>query len=102
MRRCRMRWQQLFADLGAQFTEAEAAADRTESASRTRAEMGAVRLALDDGSVLIGTIARVGADCLEVASHAPDEPRRAGAVRGVYAAALDGVALIRTAPPGLD
>ena len=33
-----MRWQQLFADLGAQFAEAEVAADRAESASRTRAE----------------------------------------------------------------
>src|SRR3954453_10898127 len=40
-----MRWQQLFADLGAQFAEAEAAADRAESASRARAETGAVRLA---------------------------------------------------------
>jgi anti-sigma-K factor RskA len=40
-----MRWQQLFADLQAQFEEAEAAAERAESASRVRAELGAVRLA---------------------------------------------------------
>ena len=39
-----MRWQQLFADLQAQFDEEEAAAERGESASRARAEMGAVRL----------------------------------------------------------
>ena len=39
-----MRWQQLFADLQAQFEEEEAAAERSESASRARAEMGAVRL----------------------------------------------------------
>ena len=39
-----MRWQQLFADLQAQFDEEEAAAERSESASRARAEMGAVRL----------------------------------------------------------
>jgi len=187
-----MRWQQLFADLGAQFAEAEAAADRAESASRARVEAGAVRLAerlagarghpvvlrcrgagpvagtlaevgvdwllveeeagrealvataavlsvsglgrqtaapeqgvvrarldlrravralardrstvqvvLDDGTVLSGTIDRVGADFLELAAHAPGEPRRAGAGRGVHAAALDGVAVIRTAPPGL-
>ena len=37
-----MRWQQLFADLQAQFDEEEAAAERSESASRARAEMGAV------------------------------------------------------------
>ena len=40
-----MRWQQLFADLQAQFDEEEAAAERGESASRARAEVGAVRLA---------------------------------------------------------
>jgi len=40
-----MRWQQLFADLTAQFDEVEAAAELAESASRTRAEVGAVRLA---------------------------------------------------------
>ena len=40
-----MRWQQLFADLTAQFDEAEAAAELAESASRARAELGAVSLA---------------------------------------------------------
>src|SRR3954466_13022518 len=40
-----MRWQQLFADLRAQFDEAEAAAERAEPASRARAERGAIRLA---------------------------------------------------------
>ena len=40
-----MRWQQLFADLQAQFDEEEAAAERAEAASRARAEVGAVRLA---------------------------------------------------------
>jgi hypothetical protein len=188
-----MRWQQLFTDLRAQFDEAEAAADRAESGSRTRAEYGGIRLAerlrgalgrpvtvhcrgagavsgvladvgvdwllleeagrealvaaaavltvdglgrqtavpagsgvvqarldlrraaralardrsgvhvvLDDGSVLTGTIYRVGADFLELAGHPLDEPRRPGAVRGVRAAVLDAVVLIRTAPPGLD
>jgi hypothetical protein len=40
-----MRWQQLFADLSAQFEEEEAAAERGESASRARAETGALKLA---------------------------------------------------------
>jgi hypothetical protein len=40
-----MRWQQLFADLQAQFEAEEAAAEQAESASRERAEMGAVGIA---------------------------------------------------------
>jgi hypothetical protein len=40
-----MRWHQLFADLQAQFEAEEAAAEGSESASRARAEMGAVRMA---------------------------------------------------------
>ncbi|HET6394631.1 MAG TPA: hypothetical protein VFG13_17530 [Blastococcus sp.] len=40
-----MRWQQLFDDLQSQFEAEEAAAERAESASRTRAELGGVRLA---------------------------------------------------------
>ncbi len=39
-----MRWEQLFDDLQAQFEEEQAAAERAESASRVRAEVGAVRL----------------------------------------------------------
>jgi hypothetical protein len=40
-----MRWQQLFADLQAQFDAEESAAERSETASRVRAEIGALRLA---------------------------------------------------------
>src|SRR5687767_8575138 len=47
-----MRWQQLFADLAAQFEESEAAAERAESASRARAEVGAVRFAERLGGAL--------------------------------------------------
>src|SRR3954468_6510823 len=44
-RRWRMRWEQLFVDLQAQFEAEEAATERAESASRARAEVGAVELA---------------------------------------------------------
>src|SRR4051794_10722716 len=40
-----MRWQQLFADLQAQFEAEEAAAEHAESASRARAELGALGIA---------------------------------------------------------
>jgi hypothetical protein len=188
-----MRWQQLFADLEAEFDEAGTAAERAEDASRGRAEIGAVRLGerlagarggpvalrcrgagevsgvladvgadwllladdggrdvlvalpavvaaaglgrstavpvpagrvaaqldlrralrgmardrsavqlvLDDGAVYTGTIDRVGADFVELAEHAADEPRRAGAVRGVRAVAVAAVAVVRRLEPAL-
>src|SRR5215210_8032645 len=66
-----MRWQQLFADLRAQLDEAEAAADRAESASRARAEVGAIGLAERLG----GAVGRpIGVRC-----------RGAGRVTGVLA-----------------
>jgi hypothetical protein len=40
-----VRWQRLFADLQAQFEQEEASAERAESASRARAEIGGIRLA---------------------------------------------------------
>jgi hypothetical protein len=189
-----VRWQQLFADLSAQFEQAEEATERAEAASRARLELGAVRLAdrlraavgselvlrcrgagqlagrltdvgvdwllledergaevlvasaavlavsglgrltapleepgavrprldlrwavravardrstvqvvLGDGARLAGTIDRVGADFCELAEHPEDEPRRAGAVRGVQAVALSAVVLVRTVQPRLD
>jgi hypothetical protein len=55
-----MRWQQLFADLQAEFEEAEAAAERGELGSRRRAEVGSVRLA----ERLAGSLGRpVGLRC---------------------------------------
>jgi hypothetical protein len=51
-----MRWQHLFADLAAQFEAAEAAATAGELASRTRAEVGAVRLVDRVGGSLGSTL----------------------------------------------
>ena len=61
-----------------------------------------VQVLLDDGGVFTGTVDRVGADFLELAEHAPDEPRRSAAVQGVRAIALDAVAAVRRLAPGLD
>jgi hypothetical protein len=189
-----MRWQQLFADLEARFEAEQEAAERAESASRTRLEVGALRLVdrlrgavnspvvllcrgagtvtgvladvgadwvlvtddqgrecliasaavravsglgrrtavaeddgpvrarldlrralrglardraslhlvLDDGTVLAGTIDRVGADYVELAEHAADLHRRAEAVQGVRGVVIDAVVLVRTTTPGLD
>jgi hypothetical protein len=189
-----MRWQQLFADLQAQFEEEEAALERAESASRTRAEVGAIALAqrvgaavgrtltlrcagvgpitgvlvdvgpdwllledefgrsslvaasavravgglgrgattpgelgpvrarldlrwalrglardrsavqmlLDDGTMVTGTVDRVGADYVEVAEHPVDLPRRAEAVVGVSAVVLAAIAVVSTASTALD
>jgi hypothetical protein len=189
-----MRWQQLFADLQAQFDEEEAAPERSESASRARAEMGAVRLSqrllgslggrvavtcrgagrvdgvlvdvgsdwllleddhgrqnlvataavggvavlgrataapeapgavrglldlrralralvrdragvqvvLDDGTVMTGTLDRVGADYVELAEHPADLARRSEAVRGVRAIVIAAVVVVRTGASGLS
>jgi hypothetical protein len=73
-----MRWQQLFADLQAQFDAEEAAEDRMAGASRARAEMGAVELVRRmRGSIgvpltlrcrgvgpVVGTLTDVGVDWL--------------------------------------
>ena len=188
-----MRWQRLFADLQAQFEAEEAAGEQAESASRERAEVGALGIAdrlrgaegrplmlgcgsagavsgvlvevgpdwllveddgarqclvalaavrtvsglgrrtavpepagavhgrldlrralrglardrsavqvlLDDGSVLAGTLDRVGADYVELAEHPADLPRRAEAVQGVRAVVISGIAVVRTVTPGL-
>ncbi|SEO71493.1 hypothetical protein [Trujillonella endophytica] len=61
-----------------------------------------VQVLLDDGGTSTGTVDRVGADFLELAEHAGDEPRRTAAVHGVRAIALDAVAAVRRLAPGLD
>jgi hypothetical protein len=54
-----------------------------------------VRLHLVDGTVLDATPDRVGGDFLDVALHAPGEPRRRGDVRGVRTVPIAAVAAVR-------
>jgi hypothetical protein len=61
-----------------------------------------VQVVLDDGMAHVGTMDAVGADFVELAEHAADEPRRAAAVRRVRALALPAVAVVRTLVPGVD
>jgi hypothetical protein len=58
-----------------------------------------VQCLLDDGTTLAGTVDRVGADFLELAEHAVDEPRRRGSVTAVRAVVLARVAVVRTVRP---
>jgi hypothetical protein len=64
-------------------------------------DRSAVQIVLDDGSVLSGTLDRVGADYVELAEHPADLPRRAEAVQGVRAVVIAGIAVVRTITPGL-
>jgi hypothetical protein len=58
-------------------------------------DRSAVRIHLTDGSVNVGTIDRVGADFLELATHPGAELRRRGEVRDVLAVPLSAVVAVR-------
>lgn len=53
-----------------------------------------VRVHLRDGGALDATVDRVGADFVEVARHAPGEPRRRGEVRDVLLVPLSALAIV--------
>jgi hypothetical protein len=57
-------------------------------------DRSAVTLRLPDGTVLTGTIDRVGRDFLELAEHPVGEARRAGQVSGVRAVAFGAVVTV--------
>jgi hypothetical protein len=102
-----MRWQQLFADLEARFEAEQAAAEQDGTTSRTRHEMGAVRLAdrlggaLGSPVVLLcrgagsvpGTLAEIGPDWLLLV----DEQGRECLVASAAVRAVSGLGR-RTAP----
>jgi len=54
-----------------------------------------LRMHLRDGSVVDGTIDRVGSNFVEVATHPTGERRRRGVVRGVAVVATDAIAVVR-------
>lgn len=54
-----------------------------------------VTLGLVDGSSWAGTLDRVGADFVELAEHAPGEPRRPAGVSGIRAVPLAALAVVR-------
>src|SRR5665213_88651 len=60
-------------------------------------DRSAVALTLVDGSTAAGTLDRVGADFVELAEHAPGEPRRHDAVRAVRAYPLTSLVVVRRA-----
>jgi hypothetical protein len=55
-----------------------------------------VTVVLRDGLSCIGTIDRVGADFVDLAEHAADQPRRAGQVRAIRTVAFRAISLVRT------
>jgi hypothetical protein len=58
-------------------------------------DRAALTVMLRDGSSCVGTIDRVGADFVDVAEHAADEPRRASNVTAIRTVAFSAVSLLR-------
>lgn len=54
-----------------------------------------VEVVLSDGTVLTGTLDRVGADHVDLAQHDAEQARRAGAVRQMLLVPLSALALVR-------
>jgi hypothetical protein len=61
-------------------------------------DRAAVAVTVSDGTSLAGTIDRVGADFIEVSTHAPGEPRRRTEVTGVVLVPFAALAVVRRSP----
>jgi len=59
-------------------------------------DRAAVTVTFADGTTVVGTLDRVGADYVELAEHPPGEPRRAAGVRAVRAIPLPALAVLRS------
>jgi len=59
-------------------------------------DRSAVTVMMRDATTCTGTIDRVGADFLDLAEHAPGEPRRPGVVRSARTIALSAIAVVRS------
>lgn len=55
-----------------------------------------VTVLLTDGTAIVGTLDRVGADHVDLADHPPGEPRRAATVRSVRSVPLSALAVVRS------
>lgn len=60
-------------------------------------DRAAVAITLSDGTVLGGTLDRVGADFVELAEHPVREPRRPSVVNAVHTLPLAAIAAVRSA-----
>lgn len=58
-------------------------------------DRAAVAVVLRDATVITGTFDRVGADFVDLAEHAPGEPRRSGSVRGARTVPFAAIAVVR-------
>lgn len=72
-----------------------AALDLRHPLRRLARERAAVTVGLADGTIVSGTVDRVGRDFVEVAEHPAGEPRRPATVRQVRALLLPAISLVR-------
>lgn len=68
--------------------------------ARDRSPVALTLAGADGAAEIAGTIDRVGADFIELAVHAPWEPRRAAGVRSVALIALSAIGTVRPLPWG--